>query len=115
MCVSDSAGILKFMDNQDVVPNVNHEGNIIINADTIDKLCADSSFIKLDVEGFEMNALKGASKTIAMNKPRVVIAAYHRREDCFALQLELKKYRSDYKFYFRWHRNVPDDVMLYAV
>lgn len=114
-CASDCAGLLPFIDSQNEVSNVNEKGNKLIEANTIDSLCNDSTIIKIDVEGFELNVIQGAYKTIRSNKPRIYIAAYHRREDFFALLLKLHEYRPDYKFYFRWHRNVPDDVMIYAV
>ena len=41
---------------------------------TIDSLCLDScDLIQLDVEGFELNALKGAQKTIEEFKPVIMV------------------------------------------
>ena len=53
---------------------------------TIDKIVAELKlsqvdFIKLDIEGSERYALKGAAATIARFKPRMAIAAYHTKED----------------------------------
>jgi FkbM family methyltransferase len=38
-------------------------------------------FIKMDIEGVEVEALRGAKNTIQKFKPRMSIAAYHFRED----------------------------------
>ena len=45
-----------------------------VNVDTIDNLnLTDVDFIKIDVEGFEINVLEGAEKTLIKNSPVLVI------------------------------------------
>lgn len=49
---------------------------------TIDKLVAELNlpkvdFIKMDIEGAEVNALKGAKETIAKYRPRMSLSTYH--------------------------------------
>jgi hypothetical protein len=38
-------------------------------------------FIKLDIEGAELQALKGAEQTLRRHRPRLVIALYHDARD----------------------------------
>ena len=68
-------------------------------------------FIKLDVEGSELDTLKGAAVSIARWKPRLALSAYHRFEDIFTLYEFLKSIRPDYEFAFRHYatdyRNEP--------
>lgn len=40
---------------------------------SIDSLELSTSFIKIDVEGFELNVLRGAKKTIQRNRPIIVV------------------------------------------
>jgi len=50
-----------------------------VEVKTIDQIIGEReiNFLKADIEGFELNMLKGASRTIARNKPRIVITTYH--------------------------------------
>ena len=61
-------------------------------------------YIKLDVEGVEMNVLKGAVKTISKWKPIMAISAYHNDEDLYELYKYIKSIRPDYKFAFRYYK-----------
>ena len=54
-------------------------------------------FIKLDVEGYEENALKGASKIIKRDKPILAFSAYHRPADKTRLPAVVRSIRPDYK------------------
>lgn len=54
-------------------------------------------FIKMDIEGYEEQALIGASKTIAKCKPVLSISAYHKPTDKTRLPEIIMKIRNDYK------------------
>jgi len=53
--------------------------------------------IKMDIEGFEAQALTGAEKTIKRDKPILTFSAYHKPEDKRILPKTVKKLREDYK------------------
>lgn len=61
-------------------------------------------YIKLDIEGAELDMLHGAAKTITRYKPKMAISAYHRSEDLWTLANYVKSLRSDYEFKFRHYR-----------
>lgn len=74
------------------------------------------TYIKMDVEGAEANALNGSSGTIAAYKPKLNIALYHRNEDIFELPLLINKLNKKYKFYMRHHPYIPDwETNLYCI
>ena len=58
-------------------------------------------FIKLDVEGYELDVLKGAAKSIKKFKPKMAVCAYHKHEDLWTLMPYIKSLRPDYEFAFR--------------
>lgn len=87
-----------------------------IEGDTIDNICGcTASFIKMDIEGAEYNALLGAENTIKKNFPKLAICIYHRREDLIRIFKLINSYNPDYKYYFSLHSKVGNDAILYAV
>lgn len=93
-------------------------GSMEIQVEAIDALLKDEkdpiTFIKMDIEGSELEALKGASSIIQLYKPKLAICVYHRSNDLFAIPEILKSLRNDYKFFIRNHQMVPEDTVLYA-
>ncbi len=76
----------------------------------------EATYIKIDVEGAEENALRGAKETIVNFRPKLNVALYHRNEDMFRLPLMIAEMNRRYKFYMRHHPYVPDwDTNLYCV
>ena len=57
-----------------------------------------------------------AAETIRRCRPKLLLAAYHRSEDLFALPQLVFSIRSDYQLYLRHHRQLPAwDVNFYFV
>ncbi|MBR4153211.1 MAG: FkbM family methyltransferase [Selenomonadaceae bacterium] len=69
-------------------------------------------YIKLDIEGAELEMLHGAAKTITRCKPKMAISAYHKPEDLWTLATYIKSLRADYEFEFRHYRIDCADYML---
>ena len=87
----------------------------VVSADQL--LCGQSaSFFNIDVEGAEREAILGAAETIRRCRPKLLLAAYHRSEDLFALPQLVFSIRSDYQLYLRHHQQLPAwDVNFYFV
>lgn len=75
----------------------------------------DATFIKMDVEGSELNALKGAKNIIQRNRPRLAISLYHKKEDLINIPLYLNEICFDYKFALRHHSTRYWEDILYAM
>jgi FkbM family methyltransferase len=79
-----------------------HAGtNLRIPLRSIDSLVADGridkiDFIKLDIEGAEMETLRGAAQSIARFKPKLAISLYHKPNDLFEIISHVKQ---SYPFY----------------
>ncbi|MBL0456190.1 FkbM family methyltransferase [Aeromonas enteropelogenes] len=72
------------------------------------------TMIKLDVEGAELQALKGAEQTICSLKPKLAISLYHIHTDLWRLPALLKMMNPDYRFYLGQHRKNWLETVLYA-
>ncbi len=93
----------------------NKEGNFVqcIALDTV-LLNFKVTFISMDVEGSEIEALKGATALITRYRPDLAICVYHKPADIWEIPLFLNKLNLCYKFYLRNYRGFPIDTVLYA-
>lgn len=101
-----------------------HNGGsrIVENGDCVIKLVALDdivkneyvSFIKMDIEGAELNALIGASNTIKRDKPLCAISVYHKTGDVAVITSYLKNLVPEYKFAVRHYTTTPHETVLYA-
>lgn len=73
------------------------------------------SYIKMDVEGVELEVLKGAEELITKYHPKLAISIYHKLEDILEIpQYLLSKY--NYKIYMRHQWNCGGtDTVLYCL
>jgi FkbM family methyltransferase len=98
---------------------ISNKGLLTISVIKLDDLLNDISgniVIKMDVEGSELEALKGAEKTIIKNKPRLAICIYHKPEDILDIPLYISKIVPEYKFFIRHNCLVNlTETVLYAV
>lgn len=103
--------------------NFNHMNSVIVSdgdieADTIlldehiDKFVP--TFIKIDVEGFEMKLLAGAMQMIKRYQPIVAVAIYHKESDLWQIPFFLKRILPNHKFFIRSYMNYMETI-LYAV
>lgn len=93
------------------------EGNIIVETVALDELLENKKvdIIKMDIEGAELEALKGAQNLIKNNKPCLTISIYHKPEDIIELPLYVMSLNSDYKIYLRHHTYGTFDTVMYAI
>ncbi len=92
------------------------EGNLSIDATSIDEVLGTDNvtFIKLDVEGSEYDALEGAPKCIKRWHPRMAISVYHKKWDYIDLPLLILKMDQSYKFALRHYHSDAIESILYA-
>ena len=64
------------------------------------------TFIKMDIEGAELDALRGASRIIKEQKPKLAISIYHRLEDIIEIPKLIISLRPDYRLYVN-HISLP--------
>lgn len=86
-----------------------------------DVAAAPPVFIKMDIEGAEVETVRAAQKYIAAARPYLKLSAYHRPDDLLDLFELLAGEDLNYDFYLRQYENAGSgvwdgmDLMLYAV
>jgi len=92
-------------------------GSFTAKTTTLDEVCKQEevTFIKMDIEGAELNALKGCANIIREQAPKLAISLYHKIEDLWEIPIYIKYLNPDYKIYLRHYSNVDDDTVCYAV
>lgn len=93
--------------------------DLTVNTESIDDFVKNNKiekidFIKLDIEGSELDALKGAKHTIKTFKPRLAICLYHDIKHFFQIPEYLHKICPEYKMYVGHHTNTIFETVLYA-
>ena len=97
-------------------PNVEKKVVTEIPVTTIDNATnQDSTFIKFEIEGSELQALHGSAKTIEHNRPQMAVSIYHKPDDYVTLTEFVLDTRLDYKMGFRHHNTCdPAATVLYC-
>ncbi len=73
------------------------------------------TFIKMNIEGAELEALRGGEQAIRTWGPKLGISLYHNPADLWMIPQEIRALRSDYKLYIRQHDGGIIESVLYAL
>lgn len=95
---------------------ISENGETKIDITTIDKTVKSEkvSFIKMDIEGSELDALKGSKNTIKRDKPLCAISVYHKAGDVLTIGKYLKSLVPEYRFKIRHYNMNMAETILYA-
>jgi len=89
---------------------------VTIEADSVDNCINEKiSFIKMDIEGSELKALKGAEQHLKNDRPKLAICVYHNPSDFIDIFEYLNELNLGYKFYLRHHNCSATETVLYAL
>lgn len=86
---------------------------------SLDKFVKDNNiqkvdFIKMDIEGAEIQGLKGAGETIKKLKPKLTICVYHSKRDIYEIIDFINSQEQNYRFYLRHNSFSWFETVLYA-
>lgn len=110
-------GKLRFFMGKQENSSVSEYGNTVIPVTSIDEKLDGNpvSVIKMDIEGCELEALKGAEGTIKKYAPRLAVCVYHKPEDIIELSQKILELNSGYHLYLRHYSYTETETVLYAV
>lgn len=96
--------------------NVSKNGTVVVPVTSIDEAVQEPiTFIKMDIEGSELEALKGAATHIMQDRPKLAICVYHNPEDIFEIPIFIKSLVPEYRLFMRHYSSVQVETVLYAV
>lgn len=93
------------------------DGGQKVSAVALDDILGDKpvTFIKMDIEGAELEAIRGARHIIQNVHPKLAISIYHKYEDIWTIPSQIMEYDSGYRFYLRHYSFSDYDTVLYAI
>lgn len=115
--IAEQNGYLYFESDGASSRLVDHETNGKVRVMSIDSYFYDKKidFVKMDIEGAEMGALKGGINTIKRDRPILAISVYHSLEDRMNIPVYLFEQLENYSFYLRQHSIWFAETVLYGV
>lgn len=118
LAVGSRSELLHFDAQGAASSSVSHSGGLVIQSEPLDSILAGESptYVKMDIEGAEIEALKGAAKQFRKHQPILAISAYHRQDHLWNIPLMIHSLSKNYQYYIRRHSpQVLDDLVLYAI
>jgi hypothetical protein len=73
------------------------------------------TYLKMDIEGAEVDTLVGASRTIREHAPVLAICCYHCQDHLWRIPLLIHSLNPDYRFFLRPHDLEMWDLVCYAI
>ena len=108
-----------FIDGEGEVSCLSESGSCFIQTGALDDILINHpiSYIKMDIEGAELDALKGAKSIITKSEtpPVLAISVYHRPEHLWEIPLWIQSVCPKYDYYLRNYEYNCFDTILYAI
>lgn len=93
------------------------EGTCDVEVVTLDEIL-DSiapTFVKMDIEGSEPDAIAGASKIISRHRPKMAVCVYHSPDHLWKIPLQLEELLPDSQFTMRTYCGDGFDSVCYCI
>ncbi len=113
----NSKEIIQFDDGENENSHISTSGGVQVQANSIDNIISNENvtFIKMDIEGAELQAIEGAKNTIRRYRPKLAICVYHKPEDIIDIPARILELNKDYRLYLRHYSYVDTETVLYAI
>ncbi|MGA8744089.1 MAG: FkbM family methyltransferase [Terracidiphilus sp.] len=114
--VGATRGVVRFAHTGQTGSRISEEG-VPVECFSIDELFADTSltFIKMDIEGAEYDALLGARKVIQRDQPILAICVYHTQSDIWRIPLLVREMLPEHKVFLRSYEGDGFQTVMYAI
>ncbi len=107
-------------ENIDIIKQDDDLDHVQVPLVSLDKDVSEKiSFIKMDIEGAELEALQGAENHIRNDHPTLAICTYHHYDHMWKIPEQILKYNANYRLYMRFNGDansyIAHDYFLLAV
>ena len=102
----------------DAASSVVGSGDVVVRSEPLDLVLGGQAptYLKMDIEGAEIDALNGARALISAHRPVLAISAYHLQDHLWTIPLLVDSLVERYRYYYRRYTHWPnDDLVLYAI
>lgn len=116
--ISEKSGTARFQSEGNMSSNLSDDGGEEVQIYALDDFFKDrieKYFIKLDVEGFELEALRGAKSLITGANTSLGISVYHKPGDLLESYELLESWGCNFNYHLRPYGQDGADLMLFAV
>jgi len=92
-------------------------GGIEVQCVTLDAVLAKETptYIKMDIEGSELDALDGAREVIGRCSPRLAVCVYHRQDHLWRVPLRIRQLGDAYRIYLRPYAQEGFELVCYGI
>lgn len=112
--LSDVSGTLYFNSDAGSASSVSSSGSEKIKVVTLDEAVHEKvSFIKMDLEGWELKALSGCTKHILSDKPKLAISVYHAAADFRLVPEFILRLNDQYRVYLRHYTQGWSETVMF--
>lgn len=96
---------------------IDDTGSTTINVDSLDNVLKNKrvTFIKMDIEGAEIEALHGARQIIESQMPVLAISIYHHFNDLWEIPQTISSFNCSYNFHIRHYTLNSAETVLYCI
>jgi FkbM family methyltransferase len=122
VAAGETKGTLRFMQDGSlsskvIMDDIQSKNIVEISVESIDDICSEfrPTHLKMDIEGAEMSALKGAIKTLKESRPRIAVSLYHKPLDIVEIPLFLSNLLPSYSWFIRCYGAHGYDTILYGI
>lgn len=114
--LSDRVGTMRFNAEAGSASAVTSGPGEDVRVTTLDQAVTDPvSFIKMDLEGWELKALAGCERHIRDERPKLAIAIYHHAGDFRSVSQYIRSIHPDYRVYLRHYTQGWSETVMFFV
>jgi len=117
LAAASTNGTAFFDARGDVCPSASQAGNVRISCARLDDVLGAPwpTYLKIDIEGAELDALDGAKDLIGIHRPVLAICCYHQQSDLWQIPLAIKSCYGGYRMFLRMYAEDCWESVCYAI